>query len=664
VAGLAVILPAYRVRENERVPLPDFSHGWKFFFGLVLLGFGTFYFINALAPEISPDGTTYHLGLVARYFRQHGLGHITANMYASLSEGLEMLFLSAFSFGQHSSAALIEFACFLMIPLTMVAYSQRFGFPQVGVAAALMIFCSPVFSISGSSAYNDAATVLILFCLFYSLQIWDRTRQPGMLVVAGLLAGFSYGIKYSAFIATPYCIGYVAWKLYRAKKPMVRPLLVVGGCALLLIAPWWIKNLATVGNPLAPFANKVFSNHYFTARFETEYIRGQRWDGSTSDRLIDATIRGGKGGGFLGPLFLLAPISLLAFRYQQGRRLLLCAGLFLMPALANGQTRFLMPSAVFVALSLCLSVWKARGALIAFAIAAPVFAYPPVADVYCDSWAWRLHEFPLADAFRSVDDQRSLEKRLGGYRTSELINRFVPDTGRVFAMAPPQEAYIRPEVLVSYQAAEGENLRDLLYVATRLDFQPSWILSFHFPTQPLRSIRIIQTAARTDTDEWSIGEAKLYNEGKELARDVRWRLSSNANPWDLDYAFDGNPVTRWGSRTAMFSDMQMQVGFGQPLTMDTVELDCSHDQWGIRLKLEGQAAGGNWKLLAEVPVASERPVPENLRHPAMIEFKKHGITHLLFNKGDALLTDFQQHAEEWGVIPAGSAGDDWLYAIK
>jgi uncharacterized membrane protein len=63
-AGLAVILPAFRVRE-ERLRLPDFSHGWKFLFGLILVGFGTFYFVNALAPEISPDGTAYHLGLVA-----------------------------------------------------------------------------------------------------------------------------------------------------------------------------------------------------------------------------------------------------------------------------------------------------------------------------------------------------------------------------------------------------------------------------------------------------------------------------------------------------------------------------------------------------------------------------------------------------------------------
>jgi len=75
---------------------------------------------------------------------------------------------------------------------------------------------------------------------------------------------------------------------------------------------------------------------------------------------------------------------------------------------------------------------------------------------------------------------------------------------------------------------------------------------------------------------------KFYNGGKDLAHDIPWRFSSNANPWDLNFAFDGNSVTRWGSRTAMFSGMRMQVDFELPFTMDTVELDCSHDQWGIR----------------------------------------------------------------------------------
>jgi hypothetical protein len=662
-SGLAVILVALRVRRADLVPLPDFSHAWKFLFALVMLGYGTFYFINALAPEVSPDGSTYHLGLVARYLSQHSLGRITTSIYASLSAGLEMLFLSAFSFGRHSSAALIELGFLVAIPLVMVAYARRFGFPKVGVAAALIVFCSPVFGIAGSSAYNDAGAALILFSLFYALQIWDETRQPGMLVIVGLLAGFGYGIKYTLFLATPYCLGLVAWKLVRARQPLLRPILVTAGCALLLIAPWWIKNSVTVGNPLAPFGNKIFSNRYVTPRFENDYIAGQKPTGPVIDRLIDATIRGGKWGGFLGPLFLLSPLGLLALRYKQGRQVLLAAGLFLVPAMTNGQTRFLMLAAPFVALALCLAVWKARGALLTFAVAAPVFACTAVADVYCDPWAWRLHEFPVADALRSINEATSLDNRLGGYRTVELINREVPPHGKIYAMGPPEEAYIKPQVLVSYQSAEGENLRDLLYVVVNPDFQPSWILDFRFSPQPLNAIRVVQTASGSG-DEWSIGEMKFFDGGLQLAREAPWKWKSTANPWDLPYAFDNEPVTRWGARATLVRGMQIEVDFGHPEKLDRVELDCSHDQWAIRLKLEGKDASGNWRLLRAEPEKTDRPLAGNLRRPAMEQFKRHGITHLLLQKDNYVQADFEKHAGEWGVALAGQAGEDWLYVIK
>lgn len=67
------------------------------------------YFTNAMTPERSPDGTAYHLGLVARYLREHGFRRITTNMYANLSQGVEMLYLFAFAFGRHSAAALVHF---------------------------------------------------------------------------------------------------------------------------------------------------------------------------------------------------------------------------------------------------------------------------------------------------------------------------------------------------------------------------------------------------------------------------------------------------------------------------------------------------------------------------------------------------------------------------
>ncbi len=268
------------------------------------------------------------------------------------------------------------------------------------------------------------------------------------------------------------------------------------------------------------------------------------------------------------------------------------------------------------------SVEEARGALIGITLAAPVFALTTVADVYCDSWAWRLHDFPVADAFRSVEEGASLRRRLPNYRTTEMINGVVPPNGRVFVMSPPAAAYIQRDVMVSFESAEGEDLRDLIYVAVKLDFQPSWILSFRFPEQALQAVRVVQTVEGTSTDEWSVGEVKLYNAGSPLNRSAKWKLFSNVNHWDLEYAFDGNPVTRWGARTAMFNRMQLGVDFSGSETLDTVELECSHDQWAIRLKLEGQDRAGNWKLLAAEPTTSERPVNEDLRRAAMEQFRR------------------------------------------
>lgn len=94
------------------------------------------YFTNAMTPERSPDGTAYHLGLVARYLREHGFRRITTNMYANLSQGVEMLHLFAFAFGRHSAAALVHFCFLATLPLAMLCYARRFAFPAAGVAEA------------------------------------------------------------------------------------------------------------------------------------------------------------------------------------------------------------------------------------------------------------------------------------------------------------------------------------------------------------------------------------------------------------------------------------------------------------------------------------------------------------------------------------------------
>src|SRR5208282_5603787 len=98
-------------------------------FGVLFGFYGVVYLSNCLAPEFSPDGSAYHLGLVARYFRDHGFERLTTNMYGNLSQGMEMLFLFAFAFGGHAAAATLH-CCFLFaLPLLLLSYGRRIGRP-------------------------------------------------------------------------------------------------------------------------------------------------------------------------------------------------------------------------------------------------------------------------------------------------------------------------------------------------------------------------------------------------------------------------------------------------------------------------------------------------------------------------------------------------------
>src|SRR5260370_14885750 len=62
-------------RGPEVVPL-----GWKPLFWLLVLPFTALYLTQALGPEYSPDGSSYHLGYVAPYLRQGGFRHITTRI--------------------------------------------------------------------------------------------------------------------------------------------------------------------------------------------------------------------------------------------------------------------------------------------------------------------------------------------------------------------------------------------------------------------------------------------------------------------------------------------------------------------------------------------------------------------------------------------------------
>jgi hypothetical protein len=432
-------------------PAPQLKRVWVF--ALVCLLYTALYFSQALGPEYSPDGSTYHLGYVARYLRQHGFWRITTSFYANLPQGLEMLFLFAFAFGKHSAAAMVHYAFLIALGLGMVTYARRFGFPFAGMFAAALVYLSPVFGYVGTVAYNDVAAACVVFFLFYLLQIWAEERQDALLIPIGLLAGFAYAIKYSAGIAIVYALAFVLWRR--------GSVLAVAASAALVAVPWMLKSWIVAGNPFTPFFNRWFPNPYVSAAFEDEY-RGMYLPAEGPwAHFLDATFRVGPTAAIVGAVFLLAPLGILAIRSTQGRQLVLAALLFLAPGAFHIQTRFILPAVPFAALSMGLVIegvpWLIYGLIALHA----VLCWPTVMLHYADG-SLRVRHFLPRQALRIEPEDSTLTYRLPGYRAAKMLERLTPPTAKIFCYADPAEAYTTRELLIYYESTANRQDLDLL----------------------------------------------------------------------------------------------------------------------------------------------------------------------------------------------------------
>ena len=128
---------------TRRRTLPAVSLTWMTAFYLIFSAFFIYYFFNALAPEISPDGSGYHLGNVVRIWRNHGFDWNYHSLYSYFSQGGEMQFLVAFCFGRHPAAALVHFTWLCTLPLLMVCWGRRFGFAKAEYLRRDSHLCEP-----------------------------------------------------------------------------------------------------------------------------------------------------------------------------------------------------------------------------------------------------------------------------------------------------------------------------------------------------------------------------------------------------------------------------------------------------------------------------------------------------------------------------------------
>jgi hypothetical protein len=366
--------------------------------------------------------------------------------------------------------------------------------------------------------------------------------------------------------------------------------------------------------------------------------------------------------GFLGPLFLLTPLALLALRFREGRQLLLAAAVFGCTYFTNIGTRFLIPVVPFVALALALAAYNIRWLLITLAVAHVVTCWPTVYNLYCAPGSYRIDKVPVRAALRRIPEDVYLSQD-PQYAVARMLEATVPANEPIFAVSQGGQAYLPRTLLIGYESASNEVLQDILWTPVVRAYQPTRIFRFDFAPREMRKLRVVQMASLPE-NQWSIAELRVFSGPIEIARDAAWRLTARPNPWDVPLAFDNSPVTRWRTWQPAAPGMYMEVDFGQLRSASGVVVESSDDSGDIKMKLEGMGADGKWATLTDRPVQTRQPIRSSLRLAATAELKARGIHYVLIKPDNPGGNDYRRYPAAWGLTLAGSMGDARLFHIK
>jgi hypothetical protein len=242
-----------------------------------------------------------------------------------------------------------------------------------------------------------------------------------------------------------------------------------------------------------------------------------------------------------------------------------------------------------------------------------------------------------------------------------MIERSTAPGSTIFTFKPIPEAYTSRRILVEYESAENKISGAILWTAFAPEYAPTWRLRLPFAPQPLAAIRVVQTGS--GDSQWSIHELRVYHDGNELVRGPEWRLTAQPYPWGIQSAFDNSLATFWMCGSFLQPGEWVQVNFGRPEFADAVVIETAPNQWGLKLKLEGQDPAGQWKLLAAEAQPGDAPRPLGLRRAVAEELKHRGIDYVLVFDSDLGADDMRENADLYGIRQVGEDKEARLYQL-
>ncbi len=418
----------------------------------------------ALAPPVKFDSLVYHLTIPRLYLAEGRLYYPPENMFWGMPQTVELLYTWAMGLAGPPAAVTLSWVMAGLSVIGVVGLVSGVYRSQIGWAVGAILLSGYSLAISTSWGYVDWGVFLFGFGFFAWLLLWRKTSERTALLLAGLMAGMALGIKYTAGLLLP--IGFLVVLIQtRERTNILRSLLIFGVPAVVVLLPWWGKNLLATGNPFYPLL--IPGGEMDPARLAF-YQDHHPWGGWLDVVLLPARatylgLEGGPGyGASIGPFFLVFGV-LAFFRWrtvpEDERDLIRIAGLVaglgvLGWIIASRSSGLLTQTRLYLAVFPALAFLAGAGLNRISQLQIPEVRLGRIALILISVVLW-LNVLQVAGRtlqmgspgfhFGLVEPQRYLEDNLGWYARAMETLRSLPEGDRAVLLWEPRGYYCNPK---------------------------------------------------------------------------------------------------------------------------------------------------------------------------------------------------------------------------
>lgn len=223
--------------------------------------------ILAWVPPVSRDALSHHLAVPKLYLQHGAMVELPEVPFSYYPMNLDLLYLVPLYFGNDILPKYIHYAFALLTAGMVFLHLRRRLDVTYALFGALFFLSIPVIVKLSITVYVDLGLVFFSTAALIYLIRWSETSfQWRHLLLSAMFCGLAAGTKYNGLVtlgllafSVPYLFLHtcenVAMKQGRAVGYGAVYLLV----ALLVFAPWMIRNAAWTGNPIYPMYNQWFN---------------------------------------------------------------------------------------------------------------------------------------------------------------------------------------------------------------------------------------------------------------------------------------------------------------------------------------------------------------------------------------------------------------------